>query len=146
MKRLRLPLILVLLCALTWGVYAYVNRPPSSLVLTGIVTTNDVIVSPQIAGQLSRLLVKEGDQVKKGQLIAVVAPDELRADTAYYAQNAQGLSSQVEESEAALRLQQKQTADQIAQAESTLASTQAQAAAAAADLEQARVTYDRTQG
>jgi HlyD family secretion protein len=146
MKRLRLPLILVLLCALTWGVYAYVNRPPSSLVLTGIVTTNDVIVSPQIAGQLSRLLAKEGDQVKKGQLIAVVAPDELRADTAYYAQNAQGLSSQVQESEAALRLQERQTTDQIAQAESNLASAQAQAAAAAADLEQARVTYDRTQG
>jgi multidrug resistance efflux pump len=78
--------------------------------------------------------------------MATVAPDELQADTAYYAQNAKGLSSQVQESEAALRLQQKQTADQIAQAESTLASTQAQAAAAAADLEQARVTYDRTQG
>jgi multidrug resistance efflux pump len=145
-KRLRLPLIVVLIGAMAWGGYAYLNRPPASLVLTGIVTANDVIVSPQIAGQLSRLLVKEGDQVKKGQLIAVVAPDELQADTAYYAQNAQGLSSQVRESEAALRLQQKQTADQIAQAGSTLASTQAQAAAAAAALEQAGVTYDRTQG
>jgi multidrug resistance efflux pump len=145
-KRLRLPLIVILIGALAWGIYAYVNRPPTSLVLTGIVTANDVIVSPQIGGQLSRLLVKEGDQVKKGQLVAMVAPDELQADTAYYAQNAQGLSSQVQESEAALRLQQKQTTDQIAQAESTLASAQAQAAAAAADLEQARATYDRTQG
>jgi HlyD family secretion protein len=146
MKRLRLPLIVVFLGAAAWGAYTYLNRPPSSLVLTGIVTANDVIVSPQIAGQLSRLLVRESDQVKKGQLLAVVAPDELQADTAYYAQNAQGLSSQVQESQAALRLQQKQTADQIAQAESTLASAQAQAAAAAADLEQARATYNRTQG
>jgi HlyD family secretion protein len=146
LKRLRPLLLVVLISAAAWGVYAYMNRPPSSLVLTGIVTANDVIVSPQIAGQLSHLMVKEGDEVKKGQLLAMVAPDELKADTAYYAQNAQGLSSQVQESEAALRLQQKQTADQIAQAESTLASTQAQAAAAAADLEQARVTYDRMQG
>ena len=145
-KRLQPPLLAVLIGAAAWGVSVYLNRPASSLVLTGIVTANDVIISPQIAGRLSRLLVKEGDQVKKDQLVAVIAPDELRADTAYYAQNAEGLSSQVRESEAALRLQQKQTADQIAQAEFTLASTQAQAAAAAADLEQARVTYDRTQG
>jgi multidrug efflux pump subunit AcrA (membrane-fusion protein) len=61
LKRLRLPLLVVLIGAAAWGVYAYMNRPPSSLVLTGIVTANDVIVSPQIAGQLSRLLVKEGD-------------------------------------------------------------------------------------
>jgi HlyD family secretion protein len=145
-KRLRPLLIVALLVAAGWGAYAYANRPPTSLVLTGIVTTNDVIVSPQIAGQLSRLLVKEGEQVKKGQLLAVIAPDELRADTAYYAQNAEGLSSQVRESEAALRLQRRQTTDQIAQAESTLASMQAQAAATQADLEQARVTYDRMQG
>jgi HlyD family secretion protein len=114
-------------------------------VLTGIVTTNDVIVSPQIAGQIERLLVKEGDEVQKDQLLAVLKPDELKAETAYYSQNVEGLSSQVRESEAALRFQQRQLADQIAQAESTLASSEAQVKAAAADLENARVTYGRTQ-
>ncbi len=63
----------------------------------------------------------------------------MKAETAYYAQNVEGLSSQVRESEAALRFQERQMADQIAQAESTLASTEAQAKAAAADLDQARV-------
>ena len=62
-----------------------------TLTLTGIVTTNDVIVSPQVAGQLRELLVKEGDVVKKDQRIATIVPDELAADTAYYAQNAAGL-------------------------------------------------------
>ena len=79
------------------------------------------IVSPQIAGQIAQLLVKEGDTVKKDQLVAVIAPDELRADSAYYAHNAEGLASQVRESEAALRFQERQTADQIRQAEATLA-------------------------
>ena len=119
--------------------------PGFGLALTGIVTTNDVIVSPQVGGQIGQLLVKEGDAVKKDQLVAVINPDELRADTAYYAQNVQGLSSQVRESEAALRFEQRQTADQIKQAESTLASIEAQVAAASADLEHARVTYTRTQ-
>src|SRR5262249_55140186 len=109
------------------------------------VTTNDVIVSPQIAGQLDQLLVTEGDTVKRDQLLAVIAPDELKADTAYYTHNVAGLSSQVRESEAALRYQERQTADQIRQAESTAASTQAQVEAAGADLEHAKITYTRTQ-
>jgi len=114
-------------------------------VLTGIVTTDDVIVSPQIGGQIEQLLVKEGDAVKKGQLVAVIVPDELRADTAYYSHNVAGLSSQVQESEAALRFQERQTADQILQAESNLASSEAQVVAAAADLENARLVYSRTE-
>jgi multidrug resistance efflux pump len=145
MKRTRPLLILVVLLGAGAGLYAYLNTTPSTLVLTGIVTTNDVIVSPQIAGQIARLLVKEGDQVKKSQRLAVMAPDELRADKAYYAQNVEGLSSQVRESEASLRFQRRQTTDQIAQAESMLASTEAQVAAAAADLENARLMYTRTQ-
>lgn len=145
MKRLRPLLVLILVAGGGWAAYAYWNRPPTALVLTGIVTTNDVIISPQIAGQVSQLLVKEGDEVGKDQLVAVLRPDELQADTAYYRQNVEGLSSQVRESEAALRFQQRQLTDQIAQAESTLASTEAQVKAATADLEQARLTYTRTQ-
>ena len=75
-----------------YGVYRYANRPPDGLVLTGIVTTNDVIVSPQIAGQIAQLLVAEGDAVKKDQLLAVIAPDELQADSAYYTHNAEGFA------------------------------------------------------
>jgi len=135
----------VLLLAIAGGAYYYTHRPAEPLVLTGIVTTNDVIVSPQIGGQVTQLLAKEGDVVKKDQLLAVISPDELKADTAYYSHNVAGLSSQVRESEAALRFQQKQTADQIQQAESNLASTQAQVEAAAAELENAKQIYARTQ-
>ena len=145
MSKNRAVLLLVLLLAASAGTYAYRRMGTPALVLTGIVTTNDVIVSPQIAGQIGQLLVTEGDPVKKDQLVAVIVPDELKADTAYFAQNVEGMSSQIRESEAALRLQERQTVDQIRQAESTLASIEAQAESAAADLEQARVTYTRTQ-
>jgi multidrug resistance efflux pump len=145
MKRIRPLIILALIAFASWGAYTYVNRPPTSLTLTGVVTTNDVIVSAQIAGRLERLSVKEGDQVAKDQLVAVLEPDELRAESSYYQQNQAGLSSQVRESEAALRFQQRQMGDQIAQAESTLASLEAQVKAATADLEQARTTFTRTQ-
>ena len=143
--RKRLPLFLLVLVAAGAGTYAYRRIGPAPLVLTGIVTTNDVIVSPQIGGQIAQLLVQEGDAVKRDQLVAVIAPDELKADTTYFSQNVEGLSSQVRESEAALRFQERQTADQIRQAESTLASIEAQVEAASADLENARLTYTRTQ-
>jgi HlyD family secretion protein len=143
LKKTLLPLLAVL--AIGGAVYYIYYRPPTSLVLTGIVTTNDVVVSPQIAGQISRLLIAEGDQVKKEQLLAVITPDELKAESAYYAQNEAGLTSQVQQSEAALRYQQLQTTDQIRQAESTLAAIESQVDAAAADLENARLIYARTQ-
>src|SRR3982074_1444607 len=127
----RAVLLLLLLVIAGAGTYAYSRLAPPPLVLSGIVTTNDVIVSPQIAGQIGQLLVTQGDVGKKDQLVAVIVPDELKADTAYFAQNVEGMSSQIRESEAALRLQERQTVDQIRQAESTLASIEAQGAAGA---------------
>jgi multidrug resistance efflux pump len=145
MSRTAIRVLLVLVLGGGAAAYFFLNRAPAALVLTGIVTTNDVIVSPQIGGQIGQLLVKEGDVVRKDQLLAVIVPDELRADTAYYTHNVAGLSSQVQESQAALRFQQRQTTDQIRQAESTLESSEAQVHAAAADLENARLVYSRTQ-
>jgi len=145
MKRVRPLLGLVLLLAIGAGAYYYGNRTPSSLVLTGIVTTNDVVVSPQIAGQIQQLLVTEGDAVKKDQLLAVLTPDELRQERAFYSHSAEGATSQVRESAAALRFQEQQTADQIRQAEATLSATESQRTAAEADLENARLISERQQ-
>jgi len=137
-----LPLLLV---AAGIAVYWFVNRPPSELVLTGIVTTHEVVVSPQIQGRLDRLLVNEGDVVAKGALLAVLAPDELREDRAFYGASAEGAGAQVAQSEAALRLESRQVAEQIAQAEATLAATTARRDASEAELRRARLEYERAQ-
>jgi HlyD family secretion protein len=134
----------ILLLVLGGAAYAYFTRDPTALVLTGIVTTHDVVVSPQIGGRIQTLMVIEGDTVKRDQLLGVIAPDELKAESSYAVANAEGLSSQVQEAEAALRFEERQTAEQIRQAESTLESTQAQHAAAMSDLEKARLNLDRT--
>jgi len=142
MKRL-VPLLLI--AAAGGGVYWYTSRPITTLLLTGIVTTDQVLVSPQITGRLDTLLVTEGDTVTAGQVLAVIAHDELREDRAFYSFSADSVASQVQESEAALRLQEEQTMSQIAQAEATLASTESQVAATQAELNNARTTYDRAQ-
>jgi HlyD family secretion protein len=143
MKALRI----VLFAALVAGAIAVcvVKSRSSDLVLTGIVTTDDIIVSPQIAGQVTELLVKEGDSVTRDQLLAVIAPDELKADETYYTQSAEGLAVQVEESEAALRYQEQEASQQIQQAKAVLAATEAQRVEAAADFDNAKNNYERTQ-
>jgi len=144
MKRILRPVLLLFIVA-SAGYYWYTHRDPGDIVLTGIVTTHEVVVSPQIAGRIDKLLVNEGDTVQADQMVAVLAPDELREEQAFYTHTAAGAGSQVAESEAALRLQERQMGDQIAQAEATLAAADSQRAAAEAELENARVSLDRAQ-
>jgi len=139
MKRL-IPLLVI--AALAAG-YWYANRPPTSLVLTGIVTTDPVIVSPQINGRIDKLLVAEGDTVTHDQLLAVLSTDELRQDSAFYSYTAEGVDAQVREGEAALRWQERQNLDQVAQAEAMLAATESQRAASDAELQNARSSLER---
>jgi HlyD family secretion protein len=140
LKRL-LPLVILL--AIGGGIYWYSTRPVTSLTLTGTVTTNEIVVSPQIGGRIEKLLVNEGDMVTKDQLVAVLAPAELMQEREFYMASAAGAGSQVAESEAALRMQERQTADQIKQAQATLAANEAQQQAAQAQLEDARIALQR---
>jgi HlyD family secretion protein len=141
----RKPLLIGLgIVVLAGGAALYLAfRPPSSLTLTGIVTTNDVIVSPQISGQVSRLLVAEGDSVTPGELIAVLQPAELAADQTFYSRSARAMSSQVEESEADLRYQQTAATQQIRQARAALDAAVAQATEDSATEANARVVLGR---
>ena len=68
---MRRVLILLLLIAAVGAAYYATRSKPTALVLTGIVTTEDVIVAPQVGGRIGQVLVKEGDEVKRDQLVAV---------------------------------------------------------------------------
>lgn len=146
MKRRIILLVLVLLIAGGGAAYYKAMTRVKPLTLTGIVTTNDVVASSQIQGRLSQVLVKEGDTVAAGQLLAVIEPEELRADESYFSHTEGGTASQVEGAEAALKYQIAQTRDQIKQAEASLAAAQAQESEAEADLELDRVNFERTKG
>lgn len=144
-RKILLILLLLALVGASVAYYQAVTRP-RGMTLTGIVTTHEVILSSEIQGRISRLLVKEGDTVKAGQLVAIIEPEELRADKAFYAHSEQSTAAQVMEAEAALKYQEAQTRDQIKQAEAALAAAQAQQVEGEADLELDRVNYKRTEG
>jgi HlyD family secretion protein len=81
--------------------------------------------------------------VSHDELLAVIAPEELKADETYYSQSAEGLAGQVQESEAALRYQEQQTVQQIQQARALVAAAEAQRVEAAADFANAKTEYER---
>ncbi len=144
-RKIIIPILALVLLGGGVVYYKAVTRP-QPIILTGIVTTNDVIASSQIQGQLAQVLVKEGDVVKPGQLLAVIEPQELRADESFYLHTQRGTAAQVTEAEAALKFQEAQTRDQINQAEAGLAAAVAQENEAKANLELDRLTYQRTKG
>jgi HlyD family secretion protein len=140
----RKPLLLILVLVVVAGViYLATSRRPHELVLTGIVTTDEVIVGSEIQGRLQRLLVAQGDAVRSNQLLALIQPQEWKADVAYYANSEQQSAAQVAQAEADLKWQEAQTSNQIRQAEANLAAAQAQVAEAEADLDIARLNFQR---
>src|SRR4029078_10179303 len=92
--------LVVLLSATTIGWLEVRHATPGDLVLTGVVTTSDVIVSSQVSGRVSKLLVDEGTTVTANQVIATLEPNELQADRAFYARSAEAVAAQVEASRA----------------------------------------------
>jgi multidrug resistance efflux pump len=139
----RLGLIVIAIAAVA-GYYILRGRD-NVLTLTGLVTTDDVIVSAQVPGQIAQLLIEPGQVVTAGQLIAVIAPGELQADRAYYAHVAEGATASITQNQAALRYQEQQNDASLQQAQASLAAAEASLAAATADLENTRLVYQRTQ-
>jgi HlyD family secretion protein len=136
--------LMVIVIGMVAGYYTLRGRA-STLVLTGLVTTDDVIVSAQVPGQIAQLLIAPGQSVTKDQVIAIIHADELRADRAYYSHVADGATAGIEENQAALRFQEQQNVATLHQAEASLASAEASRASAAADLENAKLVFQRSQ-
>src|ERR1017187_3664544 len=63
--------------SLIW--YLLTARPSADLHLIGTVDANEEEVSSKIPGRIQALTVEEGQDVKAGQLIAVIESDDLAA-------------------------------------------------------------------
>jgi len=142
MKRKHFFVVVGLVIALA----AYLSlRRPRSLVLTGIVTTDTVLVSPEIQGRLQQLLVKEGDAVHAGQVLAVIQPAEWQADLSFSESSERQAAASLAQADANLKLGKALSEAQIQQAEASYAAAQAQVAAAESDLERTKLAFARAE-
>jgi HlyD family secretion protein len=93
MKHLKLPILILILAVVAGGIYYATTRQQDEIMLTGMVTTDDEIVSSEIQGRIQRLFVREGDTVTNGELLAVIQPQEQLANVAFYASSVQQSSA-----------------------------------------------------
>jgi HlyD family secretion protein len=118
--------------SLIW--YFVTVRPSGALQLIGTVDANEVMVSAKIPGRIQTLLVDEGQDVKAGQLIAVIESDDLQAARKAAEATAAGQSSHLSETVAT----ERQTAGETT---SATVNAEAQVTSAKAALAQAQANY-----
>ena len=129
------------------GAVVYATSMPlgNDIPLIGVVDGNEVIVSPQIAGRMIKLTVDEGSQVKKGDLIAELDPQELEASLAAANANIASMEAQVGEARHNYSWTDDQTVASLDQARAMLTSTHAQLDQAKATLWQNQTDNERMQ-
>jgi HlyD family secretion protein len=146
MKVSRFFIFLLVLFVVALVIYVFTTPSNKGVELTGVVTGNDVIVSPLVAGRIERLLVDEGSEVKAGQLIAEIDPTELETERDAAAANIGTLQARLAQSNMTLSMNEGQTSAAERQAEAALLTARSQLEQAQATLSLNEITYKRNQG
>lgn len=122
--------------SLIW--YLTTTHHSSDLQLIGTVDANEVLVSAKIPGRIQTLTVDEGQEVKAGQLIAVIESEDLEAARKAAEATAASQTSRLSENVETERQDRGETGSATGAAE-------AQLQAAKASLAQAKANYDHQQ-
>lgn len=134
-------LLVLTLMAATW--YFATTDRTRDMVLIGTVDANQVIVSPQVAGQIVKLAVDEGTVVKQGDLIAQLDTSALEAEANAAEASIRSLQSRVGEAHATQQQTQGQTSSDVLNAQARLQAARSQLAQAEADAERQKTDTDR---
>jgi len=143
MKRNRFVLIALVL-ALGIAAYVWASSRPQPLVASGTVEARDIRVGSKVGGRIDQVLVREGDRVEAGQVLATFDDRELKATMDASLANLQKLQHGFRPEEV------DQAKAQAAQAKADYdlrknGSRQEDIAAAQADVDRARADSVRTE-
>jgi multidrug resistance efflux pump len=133
---------LLVIGSLVW--YWVTARPSGDLKLIGTVDANEVLVSAKIPGRIQTLNVEEGQQVKAGELIAVVESEDLSAAQKAALANVQSDQSKLAETMDTLRQNEGEVSSATVNAQAQVKATQAALAQAEANLEHQKADTTRT--
>ncbi|HEU4510041.1 MAG TPA: HlyD family efflux transporter periplasmic adaptor subunit [Pyrinomonadaceae bacterium] len=156
-------LLLALLVLSISGVAAWyflIRTPPAPanvIKLSGRIEGDDTTVSTKIAGRIREITVREGDQVKAGQVVAVIDDEQVRAREEQEQskvlqaearvlsaqQQIAVLNAQLEESNIGVDQARVDAQGRVNQAEAQVAQAEAQLAQVEADYGQARYDEQR---
>lgn len=136
----------------------FLSRPkPADLQLSGRIEGYQTDIGAKIGGRVNYIAVREGDQVRMGQVVARLNDDEIQAQlrgaqariTTAQQQEQQArlqiqvVDSQIQQAQLTLEQSEGEQSGRIFQAQSTVAAAEAQLKQAQAQLNLARVNRDR---
>ena len=160
-KPIKILLALIVLSIAGGAIWYFLIRTPPAprnlIKLSGRIEGDDTTVSTKIAGRVREIQVREGDQVKAGQVIARIDDEQVRAREQQEQSNvlqaearvlaAQQqiavLNAQLEESNIGVDQARVDAQGRVSQAEAQVAHAEAQLAQAEADYGQARYDEQR---
>ena len=161
-RKLLKPIVALLVLAIAGGAiwYFLIRTPPAPhnlIKLSGRIEGDDTTVATKISGRVREIQVREGDQVKAGQVIAVIDDEQVRAREQQEQsmvlqaearvlsaqQQIAVLNAQLEESNIGVGQARIDAQGRVSQAEAQVAHAEAQLAQAEADYGQARYDEQR---
>ena len=141
----------------TWLVLRSPKKDPNVIKLSGRIEGDDAAVSAKVSGRLKEITVREGDQVKAGQVIAVIDDEQVRArqqqeqslvdqseaKVAVARQQVAVLNAQLEQSNTGIEQAKLDAQGRVSQAEADVAKAEAQLLQHEAEFKQARYDEER---
>src|SRR5215475_11402188 len=103
-------LVIVLAGAAVFVIRGMNKTPENRLMTSGNIELNEVNIAFKTAGRLIERTVDEGDDVKKGQVLARLDRDQLQAQRARDAAGLESAFSQLKQAETAVEWQKATTA------------------------------------
>lgn len=156
------PIVALLILSIAGGAiwYFLIRTPPAPhnlIKLSGRIEGDDTTVATKISGRIREIQVREGDQVKAGQVIALIDDEQVRAREQQEQsmvlqaearvlstqQQIAILNAQLEESNIGVDQARIDAQGRVSQAEAQVAHAEAQLAQAEADYGQARYDEQR---
>ena len=154
--RILIPLA-ILLVAAGFGLRYWLTRPDNSeIALSGRIESYESDLGAKVGGRIESVAVREGDQVKAGQVVAQLEDQELEAQLAAAKASVNAakqqvtqaelqtevVDSQVQEAQLTLEQSQGDTTGRVSQSEASVAAAQAQLVQARAEVQQAKSALD----
>lgn len=132
---------------------------PTVLRVSGRIEADETDIGAKTGGRVSQILVREGDKVKRGQIVAVIEDEEVnqqlqaaiaqvnsaRQDAAQARLDVSVAASRIQEAQANLTQAREDSQGRVTQAESTVAANQAQIDQARAQVVQAQADIKRAE-
>ncbi|RMG69440.1 MAG: HlyD family efflux transporter periplasmic adaptor subunit [Nitrospirae bacterium] len=146
MKNKVLFAVLVIVVSLAMFFYFpryFKSRQESTLIISGRVEADEIVLSPRISGRLTNVLISDGIEVKKGQVVARLDSREMESLIEQLKSRVEGLKARIKAEEQALQYLREKVNKAIAHARQRLKVAKTRYSQAEAKVNRQKSKFER---